>query len=74
MLSRQPSGGYSGVMGQDANPQPTVDLNEGVDPVKRAEARAWAKRVLAEARAQRTPERLNEMRAKIGMPPVPVNG
>lgn len=65
-------GGYPRGMPSSADQQPeAVDLNAGADPQERAEARAWAKRVLAEARARRTPERLNEMRAKVGMPPLP---
>lgn len=47
-----------------------VEMVGGFIPVT-AEGKARARKKLADARARRTPERLNEMRAKVGMPAVP---
>jgi len=48
-----------------------VDLNAGVDPQQRAEARAWAKRALADARARQTSQFWANLRAEIGLAPRP---
>jgi hypothetical protein len=75
MVPKVEASSYPRSMSSSAEPRrDVVDLNEGADPQQRAEARAWAKRVLAEARAARTPEALAAMRAKIGMPPLPSHG
>lgn len=49
-----------------------VDLNAGVDPEKRAAARVWARKALADARARFDPVARNELRARLGMPPAPL--
>lgn len=63
---------YHRGMASSADPQrDAVDLNAGVDPQERAEARAWAKTALAEARERQTPEFWARLRAELGLAPRP---
>jgi hypothetical protein len=63
---------YDRIMSSSADPQhEVVDLNAGVDPQKRAEVRAWAKRVLADSRKRHTPEFFAQLRADLGLPAQP---
>ena len=63
-----PRGQYPEVMAHDVEPQETDTEFLGI-PVTAA-GKAKARRQLAAARARLTPERLNEMRALVGVAPV----
>lgn len=63
---------YHRGMASSADPQrDEVDLNEGVDPEVRAEARTRVRRALAEARQRQTPEWWAALRSEVGLPAQP---
>lgn len=63
---------YPRDMSSSVDPQrDVVDLNADVDPERRADARAWAKKALADSRKRHTPEFFANLRAELGLPAHP---